>query len=175
MFVLLREDRHEHTCVKGRVMNAKTRTPFDEVMTAQPRRGQAARSTQSITVTATPDEQLWFGIFRLGVWPTVYSGVQFPGDPEALNQYFRAMVPNTGPYDVEVNTKAVSALFNKIGRGILVTHSQSGNQGWRTAIKNQNILGIVSYDQAETSLFLKGKCQIQCHSAVVLSLCRACL
>jgi hypothetical protein len=48
------------------------------------------------------------------------------------------MVPNTGPYDAQVNTEAASALFNKIGPGILVTHSQSGGLGWRTAIKNKN-------------------------------------
>ena len=29
------------------------------------------------------------------------------------NQFFRQMVPNTGPYDVEVNTEAVSALFEQ--------------------------------------------------------------
>ncbi len=50
----------------------------------QPRRGRAARTTQSVTVPATPDEQLWFGIFRLGVWPSLYPGVQFSRDPAAL-------------------------------------------------------------------------------------------
>src|SRR5947199_1601972 len=56
------------------------------------------------------------------------------------------MVPNTGPYDVEVNTAAVSALFSKIGPGILVTHSQSGGLGWRTAIKNRNVRAIIAYE-----------------------------
>ena len=46
------------------------------------------------------------------------------------------MTPNTGPFDVPVITSAVSALFDKIGPGILVTHSQSGGPGWVTAIKN---------------------------------------
>jgi hypothetical protein len=68
--------------------------------------------------------KLWYGIFRLGAWPDFYPGVQFSRDPEALNQFFRQMVTNTGPYDAQVNTEAVSALFNKIGPGILVTHSQ---------------------------------------------------
>jgi len=45
------------------------------------------------------------------------------------------MVPNTGPYDVQVNTEAVSALFNKIGPGILVTHSQAAGQGWFIALQ----------------------------------------
>ena len=113
-----------------------------------PDRSAAAwpRGTQPINITATPDEQLWFGIFRLGAWPNFYPGVQFSRDPEALNQFFRQMVPNTGPYDVQVNTEAVSALFNKIGPGILVTHSQSGGLGWRTAIKNRNVRAIVSFE-----------------------------
>jgi len=41
-----------------------------------------------------------------------------------------------------VNAAAVSALFDKIGPGILVTHSQSGGLGWRTAMKNRNVRAI---------------------------------
>ena len=119
--------------------NIFLRRRFPVYLIDQPRRGRAARGTQPINITATPDEQLWFGIFRLGAWPDFYPGVQFSHDPETLNQFFRQMVPNTGPYDVQVNTEAVSALFNKIGPGILVTHSQSGGLGWRTAIKNKNV------------------------------------
>jgi 4-carboxymuconolactone decarboxylase len=88
------------------------RRRFPVYLIDQPRRGRAARGTQPINITAIPDEQLWFGIFRLGAWPDFYPGVQFSRDPEGLNQFFRQMVPNTGPYDVQVNTEAVSALFN---------------------------------------------------------------
>src|SRR5438094_10126828 len=56
------------------------------------------------------------------------------------------MVPNTGPYDMQVNTEAVSTLFSKIGPGILVTHSQSGGLGWRTAIKNRNVRASASLE-----------------------------
>jgi pimeloyl-ACP methyl ester carboxylesterase len=126
--------------------NILLRRSFPVYLIDQPRRGRAARSTQPIAIRATPDEQLWFGIFRLGTWPNFYPGVQFSRDQEALNQFFRQMVPNTGPYEVQVNTEAVSALFNKIGPGILVTHSQSGGLGWRTAIKNSNVRAIVSYE-----------------------------
>ncbi|HVT94208.1 MAG TPA: alpha/beta fold hydrolase [Bryobacteraceae bacterium] len=126
--------------------NIFLRRRFPVYLIDQPRRGRAARSTQPVTITATPDEQLWFGIFRLGSWPNFYPGVQFSRDPEALNQFFRQMVPNTGPYDAQVNTEAVSALFDKIGPGILFTHSQSGGLGWRTAIKNNNVRAIVSFE-----------------------------
>ena len=123
----------------------------------QPRRGRAARSTEATTITATPDEQLWFGIFRLGAWPNFYEGVQFAKDPEALNQFFRQMTPNTGPYNAKVNIAAVSELFNKIGKGILVTHSQSGGPGWRTAIGNDNIRAIVSFEPGGDFLFPEGE------------------
>lgn len=126
--------------------NIFLRRRFPVHLIDQPRRGRAARGTQPINIPATPDEQLWFGIFRLGVWPDFYPGVQFSRDLEALNQFFLQMVPNTGPYDAQVNTEAVSALFNKIGPGILVTHSQSGGLGWRTAIKNRNVRAIVSFE-----------------------------
>jgi hypothetical protein len=123
----------------------------------QPRRGRAARSTQPATIPATPDEQTWFGIFRLGVWPDLYPGVQFSRDSGALDQFFRQMVPNTGPYDVEVNTKAVAAVFDKTGPGVLVTHSQSGALGWRTAIKNRNIKAVVSYEPGGDFVFPQGE------------------
>jgi pimeloyl-ACP methyl ester carboxylesterase len=123
----------------------------------QPRRGRAARSTEATTITATPDEQLWFGIFRLGAWPDFYEGVQFSKDPEALNQFFRQMLPNTGPYNANVNIAAVSELFNRIGKGILVTHSQSGGPGWRTAINNDNIRAIVSFEPGGDFLFPEGE------------------
>lgn len=123
----------------------------------QPRRGHAARSTEGTTLTAVPDEQLWFGIFRLGAWPDFYDGVQFSKAPETLNQFFRQMAPNTGPYNAEVNIAAISELFNKIGKGILVTHSQSGGPGWRSALKNDNIRAIVSFEPGGDFLFPEGE------------------
>jgi hypothetical protein len=133
------------------------RRRFPVYLIDQPRRGRAGRGTEGIAITATPDEQLWFGIFRLGTWPDFYEGVEFSRDPEALNQFFRQMVPNTGPYDVQVNTEAVSALFDKIGPGVLVTHSQSGGLGWRTAINNSNVRAVVSYEPGFDFPFPEGE------------------
>jgi pimeloyl-ACP methyl ester carboxylesterase len=133
--------------------NIFLRRRFPVYLIDQPRRGRAARSTQPIDMKVTPDEQLWFGIFRLGVWPDLFPGVQFSRDPEALNQFFRQMVPNTGPFDMEVNSDAMSALFDRIGPGILVTHSQSGTLGWRTAIKNRNVRAIASYEPGGNFVF----------------------
>lgn len=137
--------------------NIFLRQRFPVYLIDQPRRGRAARSTQPINLTAAPDEQLWFGIFRLGVYPNFYPDVQFSHDSEALNQFFRQMTPNTAPYDPQINTDAVSALFDKIGSGILVTHSQSGTLGWRTAIKNKNIRAIVSFEPGGDFLFPEGE------------------
>jgi hypothetical protein len=109
--------------------NIFLRRGFGVYLIDQPRRGNAGRGTQPTTITPTPDEQGWFGTFRLGIWPDFFPGVQFSRDPEALNQYFRSMTPSTGPLVVDVITPPIAALFDKIGPGILVTHSHSGG-GW---------------------------------------------
>ncbi len=123
----------------------------------QPRRGLSGRSTQPATISAAPDEQLWFGIFRLGAWPDYYPNVQFSKDPEALNQFYRQMTPNTGPYDAALNIEAMSRLFDKIGEGILVTHSQSGGPGWKTAIKDNRVKAVVSYEPGGDFIFPEGQ------------------
>jgi len=137
--------------------NIFLRRRFPVYVLDQPRRGNAGRSTVSGTFEPTPDEQGWFGTFRLGIWPDYFEGVQFAQDPETLNQYFRQMTPDIGPIDVNLNAEAVSALFDKIGPGVLVTHSHSGGMGWLTAIKNQNIKAIVSYEPGSGFLFPEGE------------------
>ena len=137
--------------------NIFLRRRFGVYVIDQPRRGNAGRSTLAATITPTPDEQGWFNIFRLGIWPNLFPGVQFSRDPEALNQYFRSMTPNTGPFDIEVISNAVAALFQKIGPGILVTHSQSGGPGWRTAIKTPNVQAIVAYEPGSGFIFPEGE------------------
>ena len=137
--------------------NIFLRRSFPVYLIDQPRRGNAGRSTVASTITPTPDEQGWFGTFRVGIWPNYFEGVQFSRDSETLNQYFRSMTPSIGPIDINVNAEAVSALFNKIGPGILVTHSHSGGMGWVTAIKNQNIKAIVSYEPGSGFLFPEGE------------------
>jgi hypothetical protein len=133
------------------------RRAFGVYLIDQPRRGNASRSTVAANIVPTPDEQQWFNTFRLGIWPDYFDGVQFARDSATLNQYFRQMVPNIGPIDMNVNTDAVSALFNKIGPGILVTHSHSGGMGWATAIKNQNVKAIVAYEPGSGFVFPEGE------------------
>lgn len=123
----------------------------------QPRRGNAGRSTVAAAITPTPDEQQWFGTFRLGIWPAYFEGVQFARDTATLNQYFRSMTPSIGTIDIKVMADAVSALFSKIGPAILVTHSHSGGMGWLTAINNQNVKAIASYEPGSGFLFPEGE------------------
>lgn len=137
--------------------NIFLRRGFAVYVLDQPRRGDAGRSTLPMTLTPTPDEQVWFNTFRVGNWPDFYPGVQFSRDPEALNQYFRQMTPNTGPFDIEVTSNAVAALFAKIGPSILVTHSQGGGPGWRTAMKSPNVRAIVAYEPGSNFYFPDGE------------------
>ena len=137
--------------------NIFLRRNFAVYVLDQPRRGRAGRSTLPATITPTPDEPEWFETFRIGVWPNYFPGVQFSRDPQALNQYFRQITPDTGPFDLGVNSDAVAALFDKIGPGVLVTHSHSGGQGWRTAIKSRNVRAIVSYEPGSNFVFPDGE------------------
>jgi hypothetical protein len=82
--------------------NIFLRRGFASYVIDQPRRGDAGRSTVEATIKPTPDEQMWFNQFRVGVWPDYFEDVQFSHDPETLNQYFRSMTPNTGPFDLQV-------------------------------------------------------------------------
>lgn len=123
----------------------------------QPRRGAAGRSTVACAIEAQPDDQTWFDIFRVGVWPDYFSGVQFPRDPESLDQYFRQITPNTGPFDLQVASAAVAALFERIGPAVLVSHSQGGGVGWFTALKTSNIRAIVSYEPGSNFPFPQGE------------------
>jgi hypothetical protein len=137
--------------------NIFLRRQFATYLIDQPRRGTAGRGTVGGAVSATPDDQRWFNTFRVGIWPDYFPGVQFSRSKEALEQYFRAMTPDTGPIDIQVTSDAVSALFDRIGPGILVTHSHSGGMGWLAAMKNPRIRAIVSYEPGSGFVFPEGE------------------
>jgi alkylhydroperoxidase/carboxymuconolactone decarboxylase family protein YurZ len=133
------------------------RRRFGVYLIDQPRRGNAGRSLAETTLKPTPDEQLWFNQFRLGLWPRYFDGVQFAQDPETLNQFFRSMTPNTGPFDMDVVSNGVSAVFKRIGPGILFTHSQGGGPGWLIAIKNSDVKAIVAFEPGSSFIFPEGE------------------
>lgn len=130
---------------------------FSTYLVDQARRGNAGRSTETVTIAPSFDEEEWFNRFRVGIWPEYFDGVQFSRDEEALNQFFRQMTPNIGTVNFEVYSNAYAALFDKIGPAIFVTHSQGGPVGWRTLLKTDNIKAIVSYEPGGGIPFPEGK------------------
>lgn len=137
--------------------NIFLRRGFATYLVDQPRRGNAGRSMVAATITPKADEQLWFNQFRVGVWPDYFPGVQFSHDKQALDQYFRQMTPNTGPFDVAVIAAALSAVVDKTGPAILFTHSQGGGPGWHTAMKNQQVKAIVAFEPGSGFVFPEGE------------------
>ena len=126
--------------------NIFLREKYPVYLVDQPRRGQAGQSAVEGKISATPDDQFWFAQFRIGTYPNFNKGVAFPQDEAALNQFFRQMTPNTGAFDGGVISDSISGLFDKIGDGVLVTHSQGGIVVWLAGMKNPHIKGIVSYE-----------------------------
>ncbi|WP_228375801.1 alpha/beta hydrolase [Chryseobacterium taiwanense] len=122
------------------------RKGFPVYLIDQPGRGDAGQTTKPGQISANPDDQTWFTQFRIGLYPNFNEGVQFPKDEKSLDQFFRMMTPNTGNIDEETIVNAMSAVFDKTGNGILVTHSASGTIGWKTVLKNNHIKAIVSYE-----------------------------
>ncbi len=123
----------------------------------QPRRGRAGNSTVATTIEPTPNDQLFFDQFRIGKWPDYFDNVQFDREPETLDQFFRSVTPNTGPYDAGVISDAMAALFDRTGPGILFTHSQGGGPGWLTAIRSENVKAIVAFEPGSGFIFPEGE------------------
>ena len=137
--------------------NIFLRRRFPVYLVDQPRRGRAGNSTVATTIEPTPYDQLFFDQFRLGKWPNYFDNVQFDRKPEALDQFFRSVTPNTGPYDAGVISDAMSALFARTGPAILFTHSQGGGPGWLTAIKTANVKAIVAFEPGSGFIFPEGE------------------
>jgi hypothetical protein len=126
----------------------------------QPGRGRAGRRTVGTTIpTPVPGESSTWNIFRLGIWtppaaPSFFPNVQFPRTAEAIDQYWRQVTPNTGPEARDAATRdfqggTVAKLFEKIGPGVLLTHSNSGQYGWVTAMKVPHLVkAVVAYEPA---------------------------
>lgn len=145
--------------------NIFLRRGFGVYLLDQPRRGEAGKSTVPANITPVPDEQFWFTQFRIGNYPNYFPNSQFPKDSASLEQFYRQMTPNTGDFDSNVISEAVSQLFNKIGEGILITHSQGGGPGWFTAIKNDKVKAIVAYEPYSSFVFPKGELPLPIKSA----------
>ena len=122
----------------------------------QPRRGRAGQTTVAHTISARPDDQLWYNNFRIGQFPEIYDNVEFPKDKESLEQFFRQMTPDTGTFNQQIIANAMVKVFEKSGDGILVTHSAGGGPGWDTGINSNKVKGIIALEPG-TFPFPKGK------------------
>ena len=110
------------------------RRRFAVYLLDQVRRGSAGKTTAAASIPTDPNEQWFFNQFRLGLWPDLYEGVQFSDDPAALEQFFRAMVPDTGPLDEEVIVAGASAAIEEIGPLVLMTTWQIGRASCRERV-----------------------------------------
>ena len=129
------------------------RKHFSVYLVDQPRRGRAGQSTVTAQLSATPQDQMWFNMFRLGHYPSYFTGVQFSTSPDALNQYFRQMTPNTGAFDEQLISDSMADVLKRSGSSILITHSQGGGPGWWTAMKSDNVKAIVAYEPGSGFVF----------------------
>lgn len=109
-----------------------------------PGRGRAGRTSAKSEVKPVADEMFWFDIWRLGVWPKFNEGVQFPQDSASLSQFFREMTPDLSDHRQDV--PAISAVVDKVGESVLVTHSAGGFPGWLVAMQNPNVVAVASYE-----------------------------
>lgn len=118
----------------------------------QPRRGDAGRATVSSEIKAAPDEQFWFGQFRMGLWPNFYKGSAFANQKD-LNSFWRQMTPNTAPFDSKIIADSVDAALLKSGPTVLVTHSQGCGIGWLVGTESNNLKGIIAFEPGSGFLF----------------------
>lgn len=137
--------------------NIFLRRGFATYLVDSPRRGGAGRSTEPAVLAPVPQDQFWFDMFRMGRWPDYFEGVQFSRVPEVLDQFFRQITPDTGPFDLTVVSDAMAALFDKVGPAVLVSHSQGGGVGWFTAMKSPQVRAIVSYEPGSNFPFPQGE------------------
>lgn len=111
-------------------------------------RGRAGNRTDSSAIVPTTEDRSQWIMFRLGIWPNRFPGVQFPPGDEAIDQFFRQMTPNTAGETDNIEVEPVVELFDKVGPAVLLTHSGSGAYGWFTRIRTDNVKAIVSYEPA---------------------------
>lgn len=109
-----------------------------------PGRGHASRTSSEVTVRPVADEEFWFDIWRMGLWPEWNEGIQFPKDSLSVSNFFRQMVPDLSNHKLDVS--ALGAIADKIGCHILVTHSAGGFPGWMSAIENPEVKGVVALE-----------------------------
>lgn len=137
-----------------------TRRDWPVYIIDQPRRGRAGR-TQAKPNEFNPPvleaEHFAWNAFRVGIWnhpedAAFFPDVQFPKDGYSLDQFMRQQTPDTGgePRTDEYRTlmgETMADLFRMTGPAVLITHSNSGQYGWTTAMTAPDLVkAIVAYE-----------------------------
>lgn len=125
----------------------------------QPRRGRAGytnavKAGPSIPTTAS-EAGVWEA-FRNGPWTAgedaaLFANSAFPLSPSAVEQFFRQQTPDTGEEPQSASYRCFmgetgTALFESIGDGILVTHSNSGQYGWEIAMHSDKVKAVIAFE-----------------------------
>ena len=98
---------------------------------------------------AAGQDQRNFTAWRFGVeYPNWFEGVQFPTkDSEAWNQASRARYLEFDTVEnAQMQSEAAAKLMDKIGPSVALTNSAGGMRAILTALKTNNIAGIVMYE-----------------------------
>ena len=115
-----------------------------------PRVGRANWGCASTTYEpAAGRDQANFTAWRFGTtYPNWYPGVQFPKDnPEAWNQAMRARYQEFDTIEnAQLESDAAAVLADAIGPTVALTNSAGGLRALLTAMKSDNIVGIVAYE-----------------------------
>lgn len=111
-------------------------------------RGNWGCTETAYTPRAGADQQN-FVAWRFGLaYPNWFDGVQFPkDDPEAWNQAMRARYQEFDTVaNAQLETDAAAVLVDRIGPTVALTNSAGGLRALLTALKSDNIKGIVAYE-----------------------------
>lgn len=122
----------------------------------QPRRGRGGNTTVKGTVSAQPQDQLWYDNFRIGQYPGFYPNVSVPKSEAARNQFFHQITPDTAAPDTRVTADAMKDVMARAGNGVLITHSAGGAPGWITAAESPEVKGVIALEPG-TFPFPKGE------------------
>lgn len=115
-----------------------------------PRVGRANWGCADVTYKATPGrDQQNFVAWRFGTkYPDFFPGVQFPTQNyQAYNQAMRARYDEFDtPENALLQAEAAAKAVDRIGPSVLVTNSAGGWRALLTALKTDNVKGIVAYE-----------------------------
>nr|A0A348HAY2.1 RecName: Full=Probable secreted lipase phiG; AltName: Full=Phomoidride biosynthesis cluster protein G; Flags: Precursor [fungal sp. ATCC 74256]BBG28504.1 putative hypothetical protein [fungal sp. ATCC 74256] len=108
-----------------------------------------------MVASGTSDIETLFTSTSHNLWPQAHLHTQWPGtgkvgDP-TFDAFYAAQVQLQAdqPISEESNTKAHSALLDRIGPAYVLTHSQAGSYGWRIGDARPNLVkGIVALEPA---------------------------